>query len=499
MKKYSLLFALVLSFGIVFGQSASEGLIMSSDDVLGTARYTSMAGAFGALGGDYSAQIQNPAGLGIYRSSEFAISLGLDYKLNSLKYNGVNTDLKSRNTGINHLNLVWAGNTGRESGLLYTNFSIGYTKLADYNNYFSFTDVSAENSLSGILAENANGINYNSLAGDGTLNNYTTLGSEYWESILAWQTTLLDTMPGENSLYAPAYIDGSGDVLTKVYELSSSGSKNEYNIAYSVNYNNKVFVGGSMGIQSLNYVKQWRYFEDNPDLSATSPLLFMDYIKQSEISGMGVNAKLGFIIKPINAVRIAGSIHAPTVYRIRNVYSYRMNVETLDYGWYDYSTPTGEYNYSYSTPLKMMLSTAIILGKTGLLSVDYEYVDFSTMRYSKGDFGDNLEDLNIDVRSMYKPVHNFRVGGEFRYGLLALRGGYAFSGDPYKDSRDMSSQMFAGGIGYKYQSLSFDVAYSYKIFKEQNDMVYSDYSQPFGAYNYNSTNSQIVFTLGFRF
>jgi len=49
-------------------------LKISDNDIIGTARYSSMAGAFGALGGDPSAIKDNPAGLGIYRKSELTLT-----------------------------------------------------------------------------------------------------------------------------------------------------------------------------------------------------------------------------------------------------------------------------------------------------------------------------------------------------------------------------------------------------------------------------------------
>ena len=48
---------------------------MSQTDLNGTARYLGMSGAFGALGGDISSMSTNPAGLGIYRSSEVVTCL----------------------------------------------------------------------------------------------------------------------------------------------------------------------------------------------------------------------------------------------------------------------------------------------------------------------------------------------------------------------------------------------------------------------------------------
>ena len=57
----------------------SQGLMdvsrMANTDIMGTARYMSMAGSMGALGGDPSAVLDNPAALGIYRSSELSFTL----------------------------------------------------------------------------------------------------------------------------------------------------------------------------------------------------------------------------------------------------------------------------------------------------------------------------------------------------------------------------------------------------------------------------------------
>ena len=43
--------------------------------IIGTARYVGMGGAMTAVGGDPSAVLDNPAGLGLYRRSELMLSL----------------------------------------------------------------------------------------------------------------------------------------------------------------------------------------------------------------------------------------------------------------------------------------------------------------------------------------------------------------------------------------------------------------------------------------
>ena len=75
MKKLSILFILSVLGISVFGQSVLDVMKYTDRDILGTARYMSMAGSMGALGGDPTAIYDNPAGLGIYRSSELSFTL----------------------------------------------------------------------------------------------------------------------------------------------------------------------------------------------------------------------------------------------------------------------------------------------------------------------------------------------------------------------------------------------------------------------------------------
>lgn len=48
------------------------GVLFSQDDLNGSARFTSMGGAFGALGGDISVMNINPAGIAVFNNSVFS-------------------------------------------------------------------------------------------------------------------------------------------------------------------------------------------------------------------------------------------------------------------------------------------------------------------------------------------------------------------------------------------------------------------------------------------
>ena len=81
MKRYILLPILLLapcSMLLLQAQDTymNERLINNSSDVIGTARYVGMGGALGALGADMSVISWNPAGIGLYRKNDIAMTMG---------------------------------------------------------------------------------------------------------------------------------------------------------------------------------------------------------------------------------------------------------------------------------------------------------------------------------------------------------------------------------------------------------------------------------------
>ena len=63
---------------VIMAQGATDLYQLSQTELRGTARFMSMGGAFGALGGDLSTLNQNPAGIGVYRGSEIGVTLDID-------------------------------------------------------------------------------------------------------------------------------------------------------------------------------------------------------------------------------------------------------------------------------------------------------------------------------------------------------------------------------------------------------------------------------------
>ena len=74
----------------------------------GTARFASMGGAFGALGGDFSSLSVNPAGLGVYRSSEFTLTPSFKKRSVASTYNGTNNEDSRSRLGFDNIGFVFS-------------------------------------------------------------------------------------------------------------------------------------------------------------------------------------------------------------------------------------------------------------------------------------------------------------------------------------------------------------------------------------------------------
>src|SRR5690606_6507907 len=152
------------------------------------------------------------------------------------------------------------------------------------------------------------------------------------------------------------------------------------------------------------------------------------------VKGMGINAKLGVIIKPIEKLRIGATVHTPTVYGLKETVSsvvvtnidlditsgddYRVSTTTFT----DYVVLT--YNYDYRTPWKFGLGVSYFISEDnditkqrGFITADVEFVNLSKSTFKSLDQYDTdyFKDVNNAVRNIYTNTVNFRVGGELKF------------------------------------------------------------------------------------
>lgn len=458
---------LILSTALTSAQTSTDALRFSENFVNGSARYISMGGAFGALGGDFSTLSSNPAGLGVYRSSEFSVSTSFNKGNFTSEYTGFSSENNKRNLMLDNLGVVFAfkPEKGSESGIVGVNFGIGYNRSANYNlesrvanglQYYSIMDTWA-------LRANALGLNPINLQPTVDYDPYDN-ASIPLDLIAAWNTFLIEH-DGTN-YYAPLY---DGDVFRPTHLIQAEGGKHEYDFSLGLNFSHKFYFGMTLGLQSIDYSKYTLYKEK---LSATSdpkiPYLFdnLSYSENLSATGNGFNFKLGAIYRPVESLRLGLAFHTPTYFSIDENYS----ISTFSEFWKGdlivpaaQKTKTFKNIYDLETPFRAIASAAVVIGDVGLISFDYEYSDYSTMRFNNGVGGNMYTAVNDEIRDAYRATNSFRLGGEFRLDNVFFRAGGAYYSSPYKSeflNKNADNLILSGGIGYRHKSVYIDFAYS---------------------------------------
>ncbi|NOU18363.1 MAG: hypothetical protein HOO91_12475 [Bacteroidales bacterium] len=507
--KISIIILVLLNFYSI-AQSPSDALRFSQAFNGGTARFTSMGGAFGALGGDFGSISYNPAGLGVYRTSEFTLTPSFKSRNINSSFNGSSGEDTRNRTYFDNLGFVlsFKPSGDSQSGLVNLNLAFGYNRTNDYFTNAFATGNNTSNSIMNYFANLPQDIDGSYLTIPSNPNDnydpYQELGSYYWPAILAWNTFLFD--PASGGGYIRSLNDGDGVLQKNLYE--TSGSTGDYVFSLGLNFSNRLFLGATLCAQNLDYSNSTTYFEDafssNDTLNIGDRFNALDYYQNLETKGSGYNLKIGGIYKPIDGLRLGLAFHTPTYYNLQDTYSYSIK-SYMRSGTYQESSPIGRYDYHLETPFKTIASIAYVFKDLGLLSLDYEYVNYSTMRFSNGGDGLSFSAENNLIKDTYKSVSNIRVGGELRVKEFFLRGGYAFYPSPYKKgglNDNANRTILSGGVGYRSGNFFVDAAYLYSIQKENYifyDLRNTDGSLAINPVSTKMTEGKLLVTLGFKF
>lgn len=509
-------------------QYAFDALKLSETELRGTSRYQSMAGAFGALGGDISSVVHNnPGGIGVYRNNDLSITAALDF--NKSKSPSLESDRETK-FNLNTFGYVGVIRINSET-MPNFNWSVSFNRLNSFHRRYAGYGDGIPTSITNYIADWAveDGVTAEQLA----RKPYNENNGPRWNQILAYNNNLM--------LDAEYGLQGLGVEGTHGYNefvVEESGHADEYNISFGGNVRNKVFWGVGFGVNDFKYEYTKYYGEsltntviyDRPDRK-TANLVDGDadfgFTDASRTTGTGFNFKLGAIFKPVNEFRLGLAFHTPTFYRMRESYITTVSAafaagDNVSYKLND-ETPASVVRYRLNTPWKLIASAAVVVGRSGIISADYEYRGNTGMRILD-DRGHAYPDATADIKDYFTGSHIFRVGGEVRVSpAFSLRAGYSYQTTPVKDAIkdnlvnvnvsgscpqytfDKNIQHITAGFGYRYQNFYLDLAYVYKKRASEYHAfppeIYDDpaYDQPSLYCDVNDNNHRLSLTLGFRF
>jgi len=425
----------------------------------GSARTAGMGGAFTALGGDASNTFINPAGLAFYNKSEFSISTVIRSLNTSGTYLGNNTTRSSSNAGLGQATVV-ISKPGKGTKQKRSAIGISYNTLVNFNNEFDYSGSNNRSSMMDYFAEKATQRGVNTTVLDSEFD--TNTGFAQTPTAMYYQAYMIDAFDGGYVVVEPSFpVEQKGTV-------SENGNLGQLNVSYGSNFNDRMYVGASLGLQTLSYNMVNNHNEYFPN-----GMIFNGFgtVDDLIISGTGVNVTLGAIYRVSRIVRLGVNVTTPTAMRLKEtIYSsvqidqkpgtFKTNFNTIE-------TLPGDFNYKITSPLRGNVGVSFMLPKKiGMFSVEAEYVGYRNMGVN--DKNDNVwsSEQKRGIQDYYKNVVNFKTGIELRKDKMRLRGGVNYLADAINDGSgvDRSKLILSGGLGYRGARFFADAAYSANSF-----------------------------------
>ncbi|MDR3251755.1 MAG: outer membrane protein transport protein [Tannerella sp.] len=523
-----------------------DAYTLSTTELNGTARSMAMGGAFGALGGDISVLSHNPAGLGIYRSSEISGTLDLSMINTSTNWSGIGTKIDKTRFAPNNFGFELYFPTSSGS-VQHWNFGFSYNRLKNFNRKYKMRNNGQEYSLADYIASRASnafgegrGISKDALTYEkGVYDPYENSAlSGNWLPVLGYESGFFDHFAGGENSYQSAFGNWSDNNVWNIFSpdateliVNESGQIDEYNIGLGFNVSNILFLGASISVTDINYRYSSFYEEFFPYDQSKDDYLYLE--NRLTTDGSAVSVNLGAILN-LQMLRLGVAYNSPRWYTMTDYYD--AQAETYINGYDEPSmyanTPESSYSeYRFTSPGKWIFSGALILGYSFIVSADYEVMNYKGMRFSDRDGDDSgFGAINDDfIKNDYKLSHTLKLGTELKITpQFAVRAGYMMQTSPM--TKDLSdnvlevlpsgtiphfttvadpTQYYTVGLGYRFSpnfymdlaavfrtNSSKAYAFSNTYYNVPNIDVHPVYSE---AASLKTKSTRLALTLGYKF
>jgi hypothetical protein len=472
-------------------QNPDDALRYSQVFYHGTARFNAMGGAFTALGADLSSISLNPAGTGVFRTFEMSVTPMLYYNNTNSSFNGTYASDYFNSFNLSQVGIVSNFlNTRNSTGLISLNGAYSYNRTNSFGEHIRITGVSDNSSMADYWASKANGTYYKDLR------NAEGIAYDAW---------LIDTISNSDASYYATTFSAYGTNANSTYGqtitrvITDDGYTGEHTFALGANYSNKFFIGASFGLSNLRYMGHYQHIESDDD-NVINDFRNFTYTDHFEAYGTGYSGKIGVIVKPMDYLRLGFSFHLPVWYYIDEYFYDNITSSYDNNDKYEFSNDPLRYGYTLTTPYRLLAGIAIQIKKMAIISADYEFVDYSTAKFSRASDNYDYNTENNGVRDILKSTSNIRLGAEFRLSNYYFRGGYSYYGKAYKPGEINENQdynAYSCGLGIRQQSFFFDLSYT-RLSSSRSYYMYNDppYLSPAII---ESANDTFTATIGFKF
>lgn len=481
-------------------QYAADALRFSQTNYGSSARFKGMGSAQIGVGGDISSLGGNPAGLGLFTRSEFAFTP--EFNQSNLQSNYLNSfyNTKKDVLNINQIGAVFYSpiykvqGEDAKKGLISGVFGIGYNRNNDFTLENNYKGANSSNSITDYFAQIAGSTIPNDLE-EGSLER------------MAYDNYLISYDNATGNYFPETFAQASQSNMQRKNEVRS-GSTSEFNFSAAANISNQFYIGASIALVNIRYNSDAQFeetglareFDANGNTTGNNINYKLLYNQNQTTKGSGLNAKIGVIFRPVPELRLGANFQTPTWFQIDDTYTEGLDNRETRRG--TSNDKTYDFTYNLTTPLKGSLGASYVIANTAIVSADVDFVDYSSIRFSSADGGDNgtIMDDNNEVKNNYTSAINYRVGAEVKISRLSLRAGLGVNGTPYKDdsSKLFETKFYSGGLGYRVNNYYIDLAYQ----KTETNNIFTPYTLNDGTEpvaNVKNAKNNMFLTIGLRF
>lgn len=500
MKKIFFILSVIISASST-GQTAQDAMFFSRENISGTARFSAMSGAFGAVGGDLSAVHLNPAGAAIFNNNQMAVSL-LSYNMtNKSDYFGSKSTAKVNTFDLNQLGAVWIFiDASKKSNWNKIAITTNYQTTAIFDNALFSTGINPSQNISNYFLSYANGVSLPAV----NSNPYADLSYAEQQTYLGYQGFLINPIAGNTNNQYESNVSKAGNYFQQ-HRTKSTGYNSQFTLNLAANYKKNYYFGVNLNFHFLDYTKSTSFYEDYygvvPANTPITGVQSINFDNDLHTYGGGISLNVGAIAKVTPNFRAGIAYQTPTWYALNDELQQTLKVDCPDCNLANgnpfFADPELKIIYplyKLQTPSKTTASLAYIFGKSGLLSFDYILKNYASARFNpKNDF----ESANKNIETTFANTGEIRVGGEFKVKQWSGRAGFRTEKSPYKNAETIGElKSYSAGFGYSWGATKFDFAYILSQNTAQNAFFgkgFTDFA------NITSHTNQLVGTLLFEF
>jgi hypothetical protein len=527
-------------------QETYENARLLGNDLNGTARYVGMGGAMEALGADLSTIRTNPAGIGLYRKSGVNLSFGFNSQADANARLGHSTTKMS----FDQAGFYRSMRMGERS---FVNFAFNFSKGTNFNYFLSAASKLNDASLGKqAYLKGMRGSLYNGgysigpgvknkdvfygYADDNPSNN--DISRAYGQlDYLYWNTRLVDKNDATKFNYDAA--NGYD------FNRSQHGYIGNYDFNISGNVNDRVYLGLTLGLRTVNYKGYSEYVENLVD-KTNKNIGTATVADERKVTGTGFDLSAGVIFRPIeeSPFRIGFSVNSPTWYDLKTENYTTILNEGQNQGRWERGKSSETYNFKLFTPWTFGASLGHTIGNFLALGASVTYADYASVdnRYIDGEYVDYYGDthetsasdkvMNSHAKRTLNGVATVKLGMEYKVlPQVAVRAGYnyvspAYKKDAFKDGTLNSEGSYYSsaadytnwkatnritlGVGLIGKQWSADLAYQYsatngEFYPFTNGLTTVDpatkkpVTNEASAVSVSNKRHQMLFTVGYRF